>query len=106
MQVTSSNVKHTQDLKNLINCTTNMFNSNDLVPASKNIEAVLTTTEQRELSKKFLMEQEGQVGQTSSKMYDESNLTKEVFITELNKYLNICVFISYFNKKPKTKALP
>ena len=56
MQVTSSNVKHTQDLKNLINCTTNMFNINDLVPASKNIEAVLTTTEQRELSKKFLME--------------------------------------------------
>ena len=56
MQVTSSNVKHTQDLKNLINCTTNMFNSNDLVPASKNIEAVLTTTEQRELSKKILME--------------------------------------------------
>lgn len=33
-----------------------MFNSDDLVPAPKNIEAVLTTTEQRELSKKFLME--------------------------------------------------
>lgn len=56
IQVTSSNVKHTQDLKNVINCTTNMFNSDDLVPATKNIEAVLTTTEQRELSKKFLME--------------------------------------------------
>ena len=54
-QVTSSNVKHTQDLKNMINCTTNMFNSDDLVPAPKNIEAVLTTTEQRELNKKFLM---------------------------------------------------
>lgn len=38
-------------------------------------------------------------------MYDESNLTKEAFITELNKYPNICVFISHFNKKPKTKAL-
>ena len=33
-----------------------MFNSDDLVPVPKNIEAVLTTTEQRELSKTFLME--------------------------------------------------
>ena len=33
-----------------------MFNSDDLVPAPKNIETVLTTTEQRELSKTFLME--------------------------------------------------
>ena len=40
----------------MINCTTNMFNSDDLVQAPKNIEAVLTTTEQRELNKKFLME--------------------------------------------------
>ena len=39
----------------MINCTTNMFNSDDLVQAPKNIEAVLTTTEQRELNKKFLM---------------------------------------------------
>ena len=35
MQVKSNNVQHTQDLKNLINSTTNIFTNRDLVPAPK-----------------------------------------------------------------------
>ena len=55
MQVKSNNVQHTRDLKKVINSTTNIFKNGDLLPVPKNIEPILTTAEQREQKKTFLM---------------------------------------------------
>lgn len=43
--------------------------------------------------------------QDSFCLYDDSNLIKQTFITELDEYVGINNAISYFGKKPTTKTL-
>lgn len=58
MQVKLKNVRDTQDLENMIISANDIFNNGNLVTATRNIAAILSTaeqTEQRELKKRFLI---------------------------------------------------
>ena len=55
MQVKLKNIQDTHDLENMIIGANNIFNNGNLVTARRNIAAILSTAEQRELKKRFII---------------------------------------------------